>query len=341
MSEVAKRIEWIDTAKGIGILMVMLGHNYLDWKFVFWCYSCHMALFFFLSGCTFKYYADFKSFFKKKVQGLLVPYWFFSILISIYNWVSAVTHNNSFGVFDALLSYLLQIRYTHLWFLPCLFLAELGTWIVHKYICIYVDSKKNIWLLTAGVQIVLFFAYRALIEIDLPWNADLAVLGMSFMSLGLWYQAKADPLISNKQLRLPIIITAVIVHVGISWLAFIATESVDWYSNRFGNPVFFVVGACAGIFATILISKRFSLHKLAYLGANSIVWYGLHRIIIDATFILYSKLDITIIRGSLLSLILALISVAVATVLLIPVNAILTKYFPFLIGKRKIRVNND
>ena len=50
MSEVTKRIEWIDTAKGIGILMVMLGHNYLDWKFVFWCYSCHMALFFFLSG---------------------------------------------------------------------------------------------------------------------------------------------------------------------------------------------------------------------------------------------------------------------------------------------------
>lgn len=341
MSEVTKRIEWIDTAKGIGILMVMLGHNYLDWKFVFWCYSCHMALFFFLSGCTFKYYADFKSFFKKKVQGLLAPYWFFAILISIYNWVSAVTHNNSFGIFDALLSYLLQIRYTHLWFLPCLFLAELGTWIVHKYIYIYIYSKKNIWLLTAGVQIILFFAYRALIEIDLPWNADLAVLGMSFMSLGLWYQAKADPFISNKQLRLPIIIIAVIVHVGISWLAFIATESVDWYSNRFGNPVFFVVGACAGIFATILISKRFSLHKLAYLGANSIVWYGLHRIIIDATFILYSKLDITIIRGSLQSLILALISVAVATVLLIPVNAILTKYFPFLIGKRKIRVNND
>ena len=35
MSEVTKRIKWIDTAKGIGILMVMLGHNYLDWKFVF------------------------------------------------------------------------------------------------------------------------------------------------------------------------------------------------------------------------------------------------------------------------------------------------------------------
>lgn len=340
MNGIAKRVTWIDTAKGIGILMVMLGHNYLDWKFVFWCYSCHMALFFFLSGCTFKYYTDFKFFLKKKVQGLLVPYWFFAVLISIYNWISAVTHNNSFGISDALLSYLSQIRYTHLWFLPCLFLAEIGTWIVHKYIYIYLQ-QENIWLLTAGVQNIIFFAYRSLIGIDLPWNADLAVLGMSFMSLGLWYQAKADPFISNKQLRLSIIITAVIFHVGVSWLVFITTESVDWYSNRFGNPVFFTIGACTGIFATILISKRFHFHELSYLGANSIVWYGLHRIIIDATFILYNKVNITIIRGSLLSLMLALISVVVATVLLIPVNAILTKYFPFLIGKRKIRGNND
>ena len=38
------------------------------------------------------------------------------------------------------------------------------------------------------------------------------------------------------------------------------------------------------------------------------------RIIIDATFILYNKVNITIIRGSLLSLLLALISVVVATV---------------------------
>lgn len=66
MSEVTKRIEWIDTAKGIGILMVMLGHDYLDWKFVFWCYSCHMALFFFLSGCTFKLLCRFQIFFKKE-----------------------------------------------------------------------------------------------------------------------------------------------------------------------------------------------------------------------------------------------------------------------------------
>ena len=43
------RIGWIDTAKGIGLLCVILGHlsiPYLD----MWIYFFHMPLFFFLSG---------------------------------------------------------------------------------------------------------------------------------------------------------------------------------------------------------------------------------------------------------------------------------------------------
>lgn len=49
MENIESRIEWIDIAKGIGILFVMLGHCYLDTKYTFWFISFHMALFFFLS----------------------------------------------------------------------------------------------------------------------------------------------------------------------------------------------------------------------------------------------------------------------------------------------------
>ena len=45
----AERIEWIDEAKGIGIVLVMLGHCYLHRKFCFWFYAFHMPLFFILS----------------------------------------------------------------------------------------------------------------------------------------------------------------------------------------------------------------------------------------------------------------------------------------------------
>ena len=50
-----KRIEWLDIAKGIGILLVILGHclniNQRSFHLIF---TFHMPLFFLLSGYVFK-----------------------------------------------------------------------------------------------------------------------------------------------------------------------------------------------------------------------------------------------------------------------------------------------
>lgn len=57
----AKRIEWIDVAKAISIILVIFGHaikktNWVHLDFiVYTIYSFHMALFFVLSGWTLKY----------------------------------------------------------------------------------------------------------------------------------------------------------------------------------------------------------------------------------------------------------------------------------------------
>lgn len=70
------RIAWIDLARGMGIIFVMLGHCYLDGRFTFYFYSFHMALFFFLSGVTFSSGGSYLLFIKKKAKTLLVPYCF-------------------------------------------------------------------------------------------------------------------------------------------------------------------------------------------------------------------------------------------------------------------------
>lgn len=339
VKEKRKRVEWVDTARGLGILMVMYGHTYLDWKYVFWCYAFHMALFFSLSGYVF-HPIDFSSFLKKRVKGLIVPYIFFAVVITVYNWVGAVSHSNMFSMQDAALPYLIQIRYTHLWFLPCLFLAELGTWFIFRFYS-KEDRKKNNYLFIAFALIVLFFVYRNCIGVDLPWNADLSVLAMGFMLLGIWYHLCVDDYVSVKCRSFLLVFIVITTHFIITWVAFITTESVDWYSNRFGNPLFFILGSCTGIFATILISKRLHLRQLASIGANGIVWYGLHRIVIDMTFIIYNKMQVHIIKGSLLSVVLAVVSVGIAVIVLVPVNIVITKYFPFLIGRKKRRLRND
>ena len=51
----AQRIEWIDNAKGIGIILVIIGHiHFCPSSLKTFLCAFHMPLFFFLFGVTFK-----------------------------------------------------------------------------------------------------------------------------------------------------------------------------------------------------------------------------------------------------------------------------------------------
>ncbi len=77
-----KRILWLDAARGIAVLLVVLGHLFEEspvYRFAFPAhhvvYSFHMALFFILSGLTF---ADretrFFRFVARRARTILLPY---------------------------------------------------------------------------------------------------------------------------------------------------------------------------------------------------------------------------------------------------------------------------
>ena len=74
-----KRIGFIDIAKGIGILLVVLAHNDLEAYAPFLhkvIYSFHMPLFFFLSGMFFRPETPFWQLIRKRFDSLLKPYFF-------------------------------------------------------------------------------------------------------------------------------------------------------------------------------------------------------------------------------------------------------------------------
>lgn len=71
-----KRIEWIDIARGIAIIAVIIGHslgNYFPGKFANFIYAFHMPIFFILSGYLY-HQQDSKKLMKKSFLNLVIPY---------------------------------------------------------------------------------------------------------------------------------------------------------------------------------------------------------------------------------------------------------------------------
>ena len=78
---IKKRLDYIDIAKALGMLIIMWGHIAVS-KSVTFVYAFHIPLFFFLSGMVFVQdkYPDFKSFVKRRIQTLIIPYIIYSFI---------------------------------------------------------------------------------------------------------------------------------------------------------------------------------------------------------------------------------------------------------------------
>lgn len=69
-----RRIRFLDVYRGIGIILMIMGHIGFGDKFDYWLHSFHMPLWFIISGYFFKDNYSFKSILQKKVRQLIIPY---------------------------------------------------------------------------------------------------------------------------------------------------------------------------------------------------------------------------------------------------------------------------
>lgn len=89
------RETWVDIAKGIGIILVIMGHANCPNLPHGIIYSFHMPLFFFLSGLFISRQCEnnFRIYLKKNFKSLLLPYFYFNIIsIAFYYTMSIMFH---------------------------------------------------------------------------------------------------------------------------------------------------------------------------------------------------------------------------------------------------------
>ena len=79
-----ERYDYADIAKGIGIILMVVGHTGAPRFITNWIYAFHMPLFFILSGWLTNWnITGFVGFCKNKVRSLLVPFMLYSIIVLI------------------------------------------------------------------------------------------------------------------------------------------------------------------------------------------------------------------------------------------------------------------
>ncbi|GAB4398093.1 MAG: acyltransferase family protein [Anaerolineales bacterium] len=194
-----KRIGFIDIAKGIGILLVVLAHNDLQAYAPFLhkvIYSFHMPLFFFLSGMFFRPETPFWQLIRKRFDSLLKPYFF--TLIFIY-FAAVFFGNMGFPVaFSRLAKSLYANGFTldwvAMWFLPALFTMNLVAFGFYRLLgetplwarLLALTAMLTIGLLTldAFMPFSLPLFGKSLTLNGLPWSLDLALVAGFFFILG-------------------------------------------------------------------------------------------------------------------------------------------------------------
>lgn len=340
-----KRISYIDMAKGIGILLVVLGHSgFPTPKINQWISSFHMPLFFLLSGIllahTNAYKQTMEHFLKKKARSLLIPYLSFSIFSIIF---SAVLDTVSFKAYlpNALLQTIVFYGISVLWFLPALFFGEIIFLFIRKHSTLAITALISVCICLISVFIVNTYHYHYLIDFESYFSLLGAYLisvivrtgfAVTFLALGyfsyLFFFKKEHSTISYILLALLFLILNV-------YLAF-KNGSVDLNNMVFHDyRLYFPAAFCGSMFIICLCAALPAIRPLLIIGK--------HSLIIMATHMNCRFLGICYAVGTLVISLLPFLGhtgymlVCAATMILLELFAvyIINHFCPFVIGNKR------
>ena len=166
-----KRLDWVDVAKGITILLMVAGHTSIPETISKYIWSFHMPFFFFVSGVFYseKKYKKFNSLLKRRIFTLLVPYVFFSVVVMLGYYGTVYWNPKEL--------YLGWSGYA-LWFIPVLFMSEMLLYPFAKFM------NKTITKIIIIVLLLCLSKLLAMLEIHLPFKIEAVSLSCSFLFMG-------------------------------------------------------------------------------------------------------------------------------------------------------------
>jgi len=281
-----KRIEWLDIAKGIGIILVIAGHciklSHWSCQLIF---AFHMPLFFALSGYTFSTKDSFGRTVFKKSKTLLVPFLAFFTLGLVVTclipaWKNGLTPQGLLQ--DIILADPSNVHNSSIWFLVCLFFVVLVFWVL---------NKLPLWLqpiLIAGLYIlgVWYSEIRAdhtiLFYTRLPLNWDVVPIGLVFYALGFY--ARRSRITEKLQSHVLIELAVTVVSLVLLVLVYKKNGYMNTHGLEFGkSSILFLLAGFFGTVALVGVSmlvERLFTKDVFYDAKRILLWYGRNSLLV-------------------------------------------------------------
>lgn len=349
-----KRVEWVDIAKGIGMILVIIGHLSVPYTDL-WIYTFHMPLFFFLSGAVFsgaKY--RFSVFLKKKVKSLVIPYFalgfgiflFFSALYLYYDNTGNIPPDFVKNALDTpsnmFFDFLIQKGYWTVWFLACLFVAEIMFYFIIKL------SRNTLWITVTVSSVICLggLIYYRCGGVALPWNIDIALTAQFFICIGYAFSnsrilGKFASYITKDSTYPKRFLTAALflaINAVTGFASFkLSGSSVNMSVGTYGIEVLTIISALSGILFVVSVSSMIKSRFLSYLGRNTMLVFAWHsRIMIIAFNYLYGAIGIFQSDGFAMKCVYAVVTTIGILAVLMPLDYLIQKSpLRFMVGRSK------
>lgn len=323
------RIEWLDIAKGLGVLLVVIGHFWYKCPFPMInqiIYSFHMPMFFILSGFVYKNgILDFGLFVITKTKRLLVPTFFFFLLGAGFLFLFS---ENSY---ITILIQFLFLKGKCPFNAPCWYFITLFQLLIISY---FLHLDKLSFLHKSFIIIISFILGFAVYEFNIfiPFGLNRTIISLVFFCIGSMFGKahREGKTFSNPSLN--------VLTIGclVFWIlcGVILNGKVSFYSMSLGNYFYFIIAGICGSMLFIELSKQLQKAKiiksfLIKTANNSILIIGTHYFVRT----IFEKIMSYLGLFGTWQYCLIVLCFSIVTILIYNyIGAFFTKYFPAITG---------
>lgn len=344
-TSVPKRILAIDYLKAISIIFIVFSHiNRYNEAFKLWTISFSPIVFFFSRGMVFRQkifvFSDWKKFILDRIVSIIAPYFVWAMIYSKLEFENIL--KIAYGSHESLSS---SGSLTSLWFLPCMFTADI---IFEIIICLSekIKNKHGSIIFIAVISLMLAVACMFIphFQKGLPFGFDVAVQATVWVGLGyITMQIFNKKITSESTGKNSIILLslACVAGLGLSLTAYLNTAMPGGYvmvaKARYGvYPIYLASTSGGVVFLTALsfilakIKNKYFIRFMKMTGVNTMIIFAVHKFVIFTMQDIIDKINISI--PDFVALIIIFICAMTVSLVLAPMINI---YIPFLAGRMK------